>query len=152
MFFRWDAFEDRQKGFGSQKKVGRMSIAQTGGGCMKNSNRLAIVMLLVLVSTPAVLQAAHPFLIVTEANYPELQSRAAAAPWSAMKSSACSDCLAIVFDTGTDYVTQTHQMDDIASTCALAYILDTNTANRSAYVNKFYTAAMTAWPGYLRPG
>ena len=127
-----------------------MSIAT--GGCMKNSNRLAIVMLLVLVSTPAILQAAHPFLIVTEANYPQLQSRAATSPWSTMKSQACSDCKNLVFNTGTDYVTQADQMDDIASTCALAYILDTNTANRAIYLAKFYDTAMTAWPGYLRPG
>jgi len=125
-----------------------MSIAT--GGCMKNSNRLAIVMLLVLVSTPVILQAAHPFLIVTEANYTQLQSRAATSPWSTMKSQACSDCQTIVFNTSTDYVTQTHQMDDIASACALAYILDA--ANRSTYVTKFYTTAMAAWPGYLRPG
>lgn len=91
------------------------------GGCMKNSNRLTIVMLLILVSTPAILQAAHPFLIVTEANYPQLQSRAATSPWSTMKSQACSDCQTIIFDTGTDYVTQTHQMDDIASTCSRIY-------------------------------
>ena len=122
------------------------------GGCMKNSNRLAIVMLLVLGATPAILQAAHPFLIVTEANYTQLQSRAAASPWSTMKSQACSNCKTLVFNTSADYKTQTHQMDDIASTCALAYILDTNTANRATYLNKFYNTAMTAWPTYLRPG
>ena len=92
----------------------------------------------------------HPFLIVTEANFPELQSRAATSPWSAMKSQACSDCLNLSFSTGTDYVTQAGQMDDIASTCALAYILDP--AKRDTYVAKFYNTAMTAWPGYLRPG
>jgi len=119
---------------------------------MKNSNWLAIVMLLVLVSTPAILQAAHPFLIVTEANYTQLQSRSATSPWSTMKTQACSDCKTLVFSTSTDYATQTHQMDDIASACTLAYILDTNTANRTTYLNKFYNTAMTAWPTYLRPG
>ena len=110
----------------------------------------SVLVVFFMVLMPTCLLAAHPFLIVTEANYPELQSRASTQPWTDMKGEAISDAGSITFNTGSDYVTQSGQMDDIASTCALAYILDPT--NRSTYVTKFYNTAMTAWPSYLRPG
>ncbi|MCK4751861.1 MAG: hypothetical protein KAS75_00340, partial [Planctomycetes bacterium] len=96
---------------------------------------LPIVILLALVLTPAILQAAHPFLIVTEANYPELQARASGSPWSDIKANALNDASNLVYDPGLyPYKIKTSRLRDVVSSCSLAYILDPT--NRTQYKNK----------------
>ena len=79
---------------------------------------------------------AHPFLLVNESEYAELQNRASLEPWLSFKSTAIADAGSLTYNTSASYVNRCTQMRDIMDSCSLSYILDT--ANRTAYVNKIY--------------
>lgn len=77
----------------------------------------------------------HPFLIVTESNYPALRERAIESPWSEMKAAALRDFAGIEYDrVNAAMRTKAEMMRHVASTGALLYILDPD--GRAAYVEK----------------
>ena len=80
--------------------------------------------------------AAHPFILVNESEYAELQSRASQEPWQSWKTTAIVDAESINYSTDAAYSTRVTQMRDIMESCALAYILDPS--NRSTYAAKVY--------------
>ena len=86
--------------------------------------------------------AARPYMIVTEADYSSLQARAAQWPWSVMKTKAIYDASHLTYDANASFQTKCNTAKDIASSCALAYILDP--ANRSTYVSQIETALAPA--------
>ncbi len=113
--------------------------------CTKSKLSLLIGVLLAVVLSGGVLQAAHPFLIVTEANFPALQSRAGTAPWSTMKSSAISNS-GLSYNAGGDHKENALILSNIVSGSALLYILDVG--NRSTYQSRLYDAIMVSGKGW----
>jgi len=82
----------------------------------------------------------HPFLLVTEDMYPELQARATSSPWSNMKTEAINFVNNNSYD-NSDNATDKHYMIRNLSMCgALAYILDP--ANKISYKNKVRDALL----------
>ncbi len=106
---------------------------------------LLVVVLLCVVLGGGVVQAAHPFLIVTEPNFPELQSWAGTAPWSTMKSDAISNS-GLTYNASGDHKTNALILSNIVSGSALAYILDVG--NRSTYLDTLYDAIMVNGKGW----
>jgi hypothetical protein len=94
-------------------------------------------------------QRNHPFLIVTESDYPALRALAEQSPWSQMKADAISDVQTLVCNPADDYGRKVGRMGDIVSAGALAYILDP--PNSSTYVGKVYNTIVNCWPD-LRAG
>jgi len=90
-------------------------------------------------------QSNHPFLIVTESNYPALRALAEQSPWSQMKANAISNVRADVSKKpATDYKKKVQRMGNIVSAGALAYILDP--PNSSTYVSMVYDTMVNHWP------
>jgi len=94
-------------------------------------------------------QPQHPFLIVTESNYPTLRALAEQPPWSQMKADAVSDVQTLVYNPADSYGRKARRIGDIVSAGALAYILDP--PNRSTYISKVYNTMVNHWPE-LRAG
>jgi hypothetical protein len=94
-------------------------------------------------------QRNHPFLIVTESNYPALRALAEQSPWSRMKADAISDVRTLVYKPEDSYGTKAGRLGDIVSAGALAYILDP--PSRATYVSKIYSTMVNHWPE-LRAG
>jgi hypothetical protein len=114
------------------------------------SNAVSVVgVLLAVVLTPARLRAQHPFLIVTEANYPTLRALATQSPWSNMKAAAISDVQSLNYNVSNKYKDKALRMSNIVSAGALAYILDPN--NSSTYITKVHDTIVNYWPD-LRSG
>ncbi len=85
-------------------------------------------------------QAAHPSLVVTADQYPELRARAGTSsnpipPWSTMKNDAILKCNSIVFNNNDNDINMAETIERIVNNCALAYILDPG--NAAAYKTKF---------------
>jgi hypothetical protein len=72
----------------------------------------------------------HPFLIVTEDMYPDLQARAADSPWREIKDAAENDAGNASYSSGGSW----YAMQNVANSCALTYIL--NPSMRSACKSK----------------
>ncbi|MCK4752735.1 MAG: heparinase II/III family protein [Planctomycetes bacterium] len=115
---------------------------------MKN-NTLFVLSIIAVVLCAGQIQAAHPFLIVTEANFPDLQARASSAPWSTMKSQAISSAGITYYPDDDDFKGKVINLSNIVSGCALAYILDT--PNRTTYQNRLYDLITNSayWPALL---
>jgi hypothetical protein len=79
----------------------------------------------------------HPHIIVNESEYPNLQIRSENWPWSVMKEKAIYDAKNLNHNPGVSYSGKCTRTHDIASACALAYILDVD--NRSIYMQKVET-------------
>jgi hypothetical protein len=112
--------------------------------CVRIKIVSVVAVLLALVLTPRRLQAQHPFLIVTEANYPTLRALAAQSPWSDMKSAAISDVQSLNYNVSNKYKDKALRMTNIVSAGALAYILDPN--NSSTYLTKVHDTMVNYWP------
>ncbi len=112
---------------------------------MRSNFSPLFVVLLAVVLSAGVVQGAHPFLIVTEANFPELQSRAGTAPWSTMKSDAISNS-GLTYNASGDHKTNALILSNIVSGSALSYILDVG--NRSTYQSRLYDAIMVNGKGW----
>ncbi|UCE08126.1 MAG: heparinase II/III family protein, partial [bacterium] len=93
--------------------------------------------LLLVVINQKALGLTHPHIIVKESDYPNLRTRSEKLPWSAMKSKAINDAKNFNYDSGASYSSKCTRAHDIASACALAYILDPN--SRSIYIEKVET-------------
>jgi len=89
--------------------------------------------------------ATHPFMLVSESEYAELQSRASQEPWKTWKTTAIADAGSLTYSTGAAYSTRCTQMRDIMESCALAYILDLS--KRSTYATKVYNTIAYWVPG-----
>ena len=76
----------------------------------------------------------HPHIIVRESEYDELRSRASRWPWSVMRQKAIRDARQLDFDFATDDRSQHDQAQSLASSLALAYVLDP--AHRGTYIDK----------------
>jgi hypothetical protein len=106
------------------------------------------------VAAPEALAVAHPFLLVTESNYPALQAKSTQAPWSAWKANAIAKS-AIIYDpapatlVGNNIIrTKSEAMRNIVSGGALAYILSTNDTDRAKYKNRV-VAGLKNWDDLL---
>jgi hypothetical protein len=85
----------------------------------------------------------HPFLIVKEADYPELQERATRSPWREMKAEAVRQTQQLTYSAETDNGRNAgYKLRDGMGYAALAYILDP--ANRADYVYKIKSTLETA--------
>jgi hypothetical protein len=96
---------------------------------------------------PNVLAQSHPFLIVREDMYAELQARASEEPWASWKTSAMN--YDAEFDLSQSYISRSNRLTRIVSRAALAYILDE--ARRPLYVQRIVTSLTTGWAN-LAPG
>ncbi|UCH64175.1 MAG: T9SS type A sorting domain-containing protein [Fidelibacterota bacterium] len=105
-------------------------------------SRIIIGLLMLIAMSANASEITHPHIIVKESEYAELQARAENWPWSVMKSKAISDATSLTFNPSDGYSTKCYRIQDIASSCALAYILDP--ANRSTYVSKVETVLAPA--------
>ncbi len=108
-----------------------------------------ILLLLVFCLAASASAATHPFLIIDDANDSNLRALASDYPWSSMKATAISDAQNLTYNSGDAYDVKAWRMDDIVSSCALAYILDPN--NRSTYLQKVRDNIVNNWPN-LRSG
>ena len=79
---------------------------------------------LIIIMSPKALCISHPHMIVTESEYAGLQARATQWPWSVMKTKAIDDATHLTYNPAESYQTKCYRAQDIASSCALAYILD----------------------------
>ncbi|MCK4752979.1 MAG: DUF5011 domain-containing protein [Planctomycetes bacterium] len=97
-------------------------------------------------------QAEHPFLIVSESDYPGLRALSSEWPWSDMKEDAISDIMNLSYNPNeSDYKQKAYRMADIVEAGALACILEPDANIRSTYVNMTYDKMATWWPD-LRAG
>ncbi len=80
----------------------------------------------------------HPFMIVRTAEYEALRARSLRWPWSIMKSKALSDAKNLADVPGADITARCERIHAMASSCALAFILDPD--NRPLYASRFETA------------
>ena len=104
----------------------------------------------------------HPWLILRDADMPTLQARAASAPWSAMKADAIKKINTLSYNASLPVFDKSVRMADIMGAGALAWVLDTNQANRNSYKTKLYNALLqwndlragleTDWNGSVPPG
>ncbi len=104
----------------------------------------------------------HPWLILRDADMPALQARAASAPWSAMKADAIKKINTLSYNASLPVFDKSVRMADIMGAGALAWVLDTNQANRNSYKTKLYNALLqwndlragleTDWNGSVPPG
>ena len=101
-----------------------------------------ISLLLLVFISQKVFATSHPHIIVNDTAYAELQARAEQWPWSVMKSKAISDANSLTYNPSEGYSSKCYRAQDIASSCALAYILDPD--NRPTYVNKVETELANA--------
>ncbi|MCC6221811.1 MAG: heparinase II/III family protein [Deltaproteobacteria bacterium] len=102
---------------------------------MKTTRRLwffAIVVALAF-SAPAI-AAEHPFLIVKQDKFTELQGRASQPPWKEMKATAISMANSLTYPVAGTKIDKSKAMIKIMNYTALAYIVDP--ANRVTYKNK----------------
>ncbi|MGE9292689.1 MAG: hypothetical protein ACQKBW_03670, partial [Puniceicoccales bacterium] len=76
-------------------------------------------------------RAEHPFMVVTESEYANLQDLANYEPWASMKSHAIEKANTMTYSTAANYRTRAGYLARIMSCNALAYILDP--ANRATY-------------------
>ena len=90
-------------------------------------------MLLLAALSLALPAQEHPFILVSESDYPELRDRAANEPWATMKADAIDDALNLDYDASiADYQDRAELARVIAASCSLAYILDPD--NAATYV------------------
>jgi hypothetical protein len=92
----------------------------------------------VVLPPAAIVGQEHPFMIVKTAEYEALRARASRWPWSIMKSKALSDARTLADVPGADITSRCERIHAMASSCALAFILDPD--NRTLYVTRFETA------------
>ena len=93
---------------------------------------------------------------------PTLQARAASAPWSAMKADAIKKTNTLSYNASLSVLDESVRMADITGAGALAWVLDTNQANRNSYKTQTYNALLqwndlragleTDWNGSVPPG
>ncbi len=93
-----------------------------------------MILLAIAGETDLSLGVTHPHMIVKTSEYAALQARAQNWPWSAMKTKAIANVQNVYYQTTSPLGTTCSRAHVIASSCALAYILDPG--NRSVYVNK----------------
>jgi hypothetical protein len=110
--------------------------------------KIKIVVTIVLYSfiffivDSAISAVPHPHMIVKESEYEIFRSRSHQWPWSVMKSKAISDAQSLSYNKASSYDPKCYRAQEIASACALAYILDPD--NKSLYVNKVETELVNA--------
>jgi len=73
---------------------------------------------------PVVSAREHPFLLVKESDFDELQKLALASPWKELKQLAIHNASNLVYDSGDDYKDRATRLSEIMGANALAYILD----------------------------
>ncbi|UCH62604.1 MAG: hypothetical protein JSU77_12530, partial [Fidelibacterota bacterium] len=105
-------------------------------------SQIVIGLLLLFTINTSISGAERPYMIVKESEYAGLQARATQWPWSVMKTKAISDANSLTYNPGGRYGSKCTRAHDIASSCALAYILDPD--NRPTYVNKVETVLAPA--------
>jgi len=82
----------------------------------------------------------HPFLLVTEDMYPELQARASSSPWKDMKAVAISFVNNNSYSFSDNGIEKHYMIRNLSMCGALAYILDP--ANKISYKNKVRDALL----------
>lgn len=97
-----------------------------------------------LCTTPTWSQTSqtHPFLLVTEANYPALRARAMAPPWSIWKTAAITEMNTLRYVRTDPPWPRTKTLAALTGSGALAYILDP--PNRPSYV-RIVVDALAQW-------
>jgi len=81
---------------------------------------------------PPPLPTDHPYLLVTESDFPAMQQRALSEPWASAKTRALQDATTLTYDYGMDVRDKSARFVAMASSNALAYILDPD--NRASYL------------------
>ncbi|QYY37263.1 GDSL-type esterase/lipase family protein [Ruficoccus sp. ZRK36] len=97
------------------------------------------------------LYAEHPFILVREQDYTDLQERAEYEPWKSLKHKALEDASSLKFNSAESYKHRARTLSTIMSVNALAYILDE--PNRQTYLEHIIQG-IEIWdkstPGNLR--
>lgn len=92
------------------------------------------ILLFLLVFSSSLFAVDHPHIIVTTSEYEMLRNRAVDWPWSVIKNKAIDYATGASFNSSASYESRCKTVHNIASACALAYILDE--PNRPRYINK----------------
>jgi len=102
---------------------------------VKEQRSIAYWFVVILIMLIGNVQAQeHPFLIVKESQYAELQARSSNSPWLKMKTDAIAYVNGHSYNPSSSISNRIGMMKDIVSAGALAYILDS--ANRVSYKDK----------------
>jgi hypothetical protein len=80
----------------------------------------------------------HPFLILKETEFAELQALATQSPWREMKATAISDATHLVYEPTEGYKKKSGRLGQIVNANALSFILDP--VNRNIYKRKILQA------------
>jgi len=96
-----------------------------------------IILLYFLLWCLPVQSQVHPYIIVKESEYLELQSNATKWPWSMMKSRALATASNLEYDSGESFSEKCKTAQSMAGACALAYILEDQ--KKADYINKIET-------------
>ena len=99
----------------------------------KSYTLICIFLILIVFRSNSVYAVNHPYIIVTEAEYPQLIEKSQEWPWSEMKESAKSKTLTMNVRMYADINQITCDVHDLAGAAALAFILDPG--NKTAYLN-----------------
>ncbi len=103
---------------------------------------LALLVVSALSADGSATGQSHPFLIVREEMYAELQARSDQEPWATWKNAAMN--YDRTYDVTRSYRSKAGDMSKIVSRASLAYILDEQ--KRSLYVQRIVNAITTGWP------
>ncbi|MDM8553386.1 FG-GAP-like repeat-containing protein [Desulfococcaceae bacterium HSG7] len=121
---------------------------------MNRGKAFGILSLVIIMGTiwalPATAKQSHPFLIVSESEYPVLRQLADSEPWLSMKQVAQNYCLTRNYPdqepnlSGEEQIKafpielarESFKMREIVTTCALAYLLEENDSSRLQYRTK----------------
>lgn len=104
--------------------------------------KILIGLILLVVMSQKAFGITHPFIIVKQSEYAELRARAEDWPWSVMKVKAIEDATSLTYNPNESLPSKCVSARGIASTCALAYILDSG--NSSIYVSRIETVLANA--------
>ncbi|UCE17206.1 MAG: heparinase II/III family protein [Gemmatimonadota bacterium] len=104
--------------------------------------KITIGLILLFVLSQRAFGITHPFIIVKQSEYAALRARAEDWPWLVMKSKAIEEAKSLAYNPDESLPSKCVRAREIASACALAYILDPG--NSSLYVSRIETVLADA--------